>query len=240
MPSIEKAPARKKPKAPRTARGKREAREVLAEASITSQEGLARAHRGGPSRRRPNAAVGEDAGATVRRRARDRRLDSQPSSARSPRTRSSSRPSPDRRDFRQTDTWRVMRIMGEFIEGFDNLAADRQRRHDLRLGAHASRRSAVSGRAGSRAPARRGRLRDHHRRRPRHHGSGEQGRQARRRPLDRLQHRAARSSRAPIRTSIRSSTSATSSCGRRCSSSTRTRSSSSPAASARSTKRSRR
>ena len=27
------------------------------------------------------------------------------------------------RDFRRTDTWRVMRIMGEFIEGFDNLAA---------------------------------------------------------------------------------------------------------------------
>ena len=25
-------------------------------------------------------------------------------------------------DFRRTDTWRVMRIMGEFIEGFDNLA----------------------------------------------------------------------------------------------------------------------
>src|SRR4051812_38305285 len=25
-------------------------------------------------------------------------------------------------DFRATDTWRVMRIMGEFIEGFDNLA----------------------------------------------------------------------------------------------------------------------
>ncbi|CAN5420273.1 hypothetical protein BH09GEM1_BH09GEM1_29660 [soil metagenome] len=25
-------------------------------------------------------------------------------------------------DFRTTDTWRVMRIMGEFIEGFDNLA----------------------------------------------------------------------------------------------------------------------
>ena len=25
-------------------------------------------------------------------------------------------------DFRSTDTWRVMRIMGEFIEGFDNLA----------------------------------------------------------------------------------------------------------------------
>ncbi len=26
------------------------------------------------------------------------------------------------RDFRRTDTWRVMRIMGEFIEGFDDLA----------------------------------------------------------------------------------------------------------------------
>ncbi len=26
------------------------------------------------------------------------------------------------RDFRSNDTWRVMRIMGEFIEGFDNLA----------------------------------------------------------------------------------------------------------------------
>lgn len=26
-------------------------------------------------------------------------------------------------DFRRTDTWRVMRIMGEFIEGIDNLAA---------------------------------------------------------------------------------------------------------------------
>jgi uncharacterized protein (TIGR00730 family) len=26
------------------------------------------------------------------------------------------------RDFRSSDTWRVMRIMGEFIEGFDNLA----------------------------------------------------------------------------------------------------------------------
>jgi uncharacterized protein (TIGR00730 family) len=26
------------------------------------------------------------------------------------------------RDFTRTDTWRVMRIMGEFIEGFDNLA----------------------------------------------------------------------------------------------------------------------
>ena len=46
-----------------------------------------------------------------------------------------------------SDTWRVMRIMGEFIEGFDNLADVEQRRVDLRLGAHRSRRPAVSGRA---------------------------------------------------------------------------------------------
>jgi uncharacterized protein (TIGR00730 family) len=35
-------------------------------------------------------------------------------------------PQEDRRtpgDFTRTDTWRVMRIMGEFIEGFDNLAS---------------------------------------------------------------------------------------------------------------------
>ncbi|HSA56661.1 MAG TPA: TIGR00730 family Rossman fold protein [Gemmatimonadaceae bacterium] len=32
-------------------------------------------------------------------------------------------PPSDRRDFTQTDTWRVLRIMGEFIEGFDILAS---------------------------------------------------------------------------------------------------------------------
>src|SRR4051812_4563106 len=29
---------------------------------------------------------------------------------------------PKREDFLHTDTWRVFRIMGEFVEGFDNLA----------------------------------------------------------------------------------------------------------------------
>jgi uncharacterized protein (TIGR00730 family) len=32
------------------------------------------------------------------------------------------RPSPDRDDFTRSDTWRVMRIMGEFVNGFDTLA----------------------------------------------------------------------------------------------------------------------
>ena len=31
--------------------------------------------------------------------------------------------SPKRDDFTRTDTWRVFRIMGEFVEGFDELAA---------------------------------------------------------------------------------------------------------------------
>ena len=32
-------------------------------------------------------------------------------------------PSPSRAEFTHTDTWRVMRILGEFIEGFDRLAS---------------------------------------------------------------------------------------------------------------------
>src|SRR5215813_1632296 len=32
-------------------------------------------------------------------------------------------PSPSQAEFTHTDTWRVMRILGEFIEGFDRLAS---------------------------------------------------------------------------------------------------------------------
>ena len=41
--------------------------------------------------------------------------------------------------FLKSDSWRVLRIMGEFVWGFDNLADVSRRRHDLRLGAHAGR-----------------------------------------------------------------------------------------------------
>ena len=176
----------------------------------------------------------------VRRRARHRRLHSQLHRPVTEDEKLLQTGQQSRRFHADRSRGACMRIMGEFIEGFDNLADVDEGRDDLRLGAHASGRSAVPGGAGSRAPARRGGLRDHHRRRPGHHGSGEQGRASRAAAARSAATSSCRSSRAPTRTSIRSSTSATSSCGRRCSSNTRTRSSSSPAASARSTKRSRR
>ena len=38
--------------------------------------------------------------------------------------------------FLKSDSWRVLRIMGEFVWGFDNLADVQRRGDDLRLGTH--------------------------------------------------------------------------------------------------------
>jgi hypothetical protein len=48
-----------------------------------------------------------DEGGSVRRKTQDERLLSGPA---------------ERAAFRETDTWRVLRIMGEFVEGFEELA----------------------------------------------------------------------------------------------------------------------
>ena len=108
-------------KSPRTASGKRSDPQLLAAAALEAQEylrerteaGHRAAGRTPPSEKTPARASGatriiDDA---IRSFAapvtEDEKLLQQPSEA---------------ADFTRTDPWRVLRIMGEFIEGFDNLA----------------------------------------------------------------------------------------------------------------------
>ena len=54
------------------------------------------------------------------------------------------------------DTWRIFRIMAEFVEGFEVMAAGRPGRLDLRQRPHAAGRPVLQGRRGDRAAARQG------------------------------------------------------------------------------------
>src|SRR5262249_4077276 len=121
MPDSKQATVAKKTKTPRTATGKKSSPQVLAEAALTAQEGYRERTEAGhraagrtpPSEKTP-----------ARQSGAARVIDDSIRSFTGPLTEDEKllQTGQNLEDFRQTDTWRVMRIMGEFIEGFDNLA----------------------------------------------------------------------------------------------------------------------
>ena len=107
-------------------------------------------------------------------------------------TRSCSRPrSIDVESYLDDDDAHRAHRRGAARMGFSALAPRRQGGVDLRLRPHAARPSGVRAGARGRAPAGRGGLRDHHRRRARGHGGRQPRRERGRRAVDRPRHRAA-------------------------------------------------
>lgn len=110
-----------KPKQPRTATGKKATPEVLAEAQAVAHEGFRERTEAGhraagrtpPSERERTRSAGSA-----------RVVDESIRDYTPPVTEDEKllQASSDQQDFTRSDPWRVMRIMGEFIEGFDTLA----------------------------------------------------------------------------------------------------------------------